>query len=111
MKNPYRKTPRTFDDQISLLKDRGLTIPNEEKAIKVLQTISYNRLSYYWYPMLEEPKDDEFFKPNSNFETVFRLYKFDSELRHLFFSAIEQIEVALRTQLIYHLSLRFNSGF
>ncbi len=107
----YTKTPKTFEAQIELLKERGLIVPNEVKAIKVLQNISYNRLSYYWYPMLKAPKEAEIFKENSNFETIFKIYKFDSKLRHLIFSAVEQIEVALRTQVIYHLSEKYNSGF
>ncbi len=107
----YTKKPKTFEEQIQLLKQRGLIIPNEEKAKKVLQNISYNRLSSYWYPLLKEPKEDEIFKDNSSFETAFHLYQFDSELRVLTFQAIEQIEIAFRTQLIYHLSHKFNSGF
>lgn len=107
----YEKLPKTFAEQIELLKERGLTIPNEEKAIKVLKNISYNRLSAYWYPMLKAPKDEEYFKDNASFETAFHFYQFDSELRMLTFYAIEQVEIALRTQIIYHLSNKYKSGF
>jgi len=61
--------------------------------------------------MLKEPKNEEQFKPNSNFETIFKLYQFDSELRALVFQAIEQIEIAVRTQIIYHLSHKHGDGF
>ncbi len=109
-KKNYTKLPKTFKDQVLLLKQRGLIIENETKACKVLETISYNRLSLFWYPLLEEPKENEIFKDGSNFETIFRIYQFDSELRSLTFRAIEQIEIAFRTQLIYHLSHKYNSG-
>jgi len=111
IKQDYSKEPKTFDTQVQLLKERGLTFPHEDKAIKVLKNISYNRLSAYWYPLLKEPKEAEIFKPNSSFETAFHFYQFDSELRMLTFYAIEQVEVALRTQLIYHQSHKYRSGF
>jgi len=110
-KIPYTKTPKTFEEQVQLLKDRGLTIDNEEKAIRVLETISYNRLSSFWFPLLKEPKEDEIFKEGSTFETIFHIYQFDSELRSLTFQAIEQIEISFRTQLIYHLSHKYKSGY
>ncbi|MCB0652455.1 MAG: Abi family protein [Saprospiraceae bacterium] len=110
-KKLYTKLPKTFEDQVNLLKQRGLTIPNEEKAKKVLANISYNRLSAYWYPILKDPKEEELFKEGANFETAFHFYQFDSELRILTFHAIEQIEIAVRTQIIYHLSHKYKSGF
>lgn len=61
--------------------------------------------------MLEEPKDLELFKQGSDFETIFKLYQFDSQLRALVFQAIEQIEIAVRTQIIYHLSHKHGDGF
>ena len=40
---------------------------------------------------------------------VYDLYKFDRKLRLLLFDAIERIEVALRTQIVYQLSLKYGS--
>ena len=110
-KKEYTKEPKTFAEQVDLLTSRGLYIPNKERAKGILSRISYNRLSNYWYPMLKEPKNEEQFKANSNFETIFKLYQFDSELRALVFQAIEQIEIAVRTQIIYHLSHKHGDGF
>lgn len=110
-KRDYLKTPKTFPDQVKLLKARGLNFRNEAKAERVLENISYNRLSNYWYPFLADPKEEEIFQSGVNFDTIFKIYQFDSELRSLVFNAIEQIEVALRTQLIYHLSHHYNSGY
>lgn len=107
----YNKTPKTFEDQVLLLEKRGLLIKNKDKAQKVLSSISYNRLSRYWFPFLKEPKDDEIFEEGIEFDTIFRIYQFDSKLRTLLFNAIEQIEIAIRTQVIYHLSHEYESGF
>jgi len=107
----YEKTPKSFKDQVELLEERRLVINNKGKAVKVLSSISYNRLSRYWFPFLMEPKDDEIFEEGVDFDTIFRIYQFDSKLRTLMFNAIEQIEIAIRTQVIYHLSHAYNSGF
>ncbi len=103
----YNKTPKTLEEQVTLLERRGLTIIDKDKAIKILANISYNRR----YPLLAEPKEDEIFKQGSTFETIFRIYQFDADLRVLVFYAIEQIEIAVRSQIIYHLSLKYKSGF
>lgn len=110
-KTQYNKTPKSFDGQVQLLKSRGLNIENEDRAKKILGYISYNRLSNYWYPLLKEPKDQELFKEGAKFNTAFRLYQFDSDFRAITFQAIEQIEIGVRTQLIYHLSIKHNSGY
>lgn len=99
----FKKTPTTIDEQIELLKSRGLTIPNERLAKSYLSHISYYRLGEYWHSM-QHDKERHLFKPNSNFTDVIALYNFDAELRILLFEVIEKIEISLRTKLIYHLS-------
>ena len=41
----------TFEEQIQLLRSRGMVINNEEKAKEVLSDIGYYRLGFYWFPM------------------------------------------------------------
>lgn len=110
MKTDYTKEPKNFSEQVELLENRGLIIANKTKLENVLKSISYNRLSNYWHPFLVDI-DSEKFKPDTHFETIFKIYQFDSELRLLMFYAIEQIEIAVRTQIIFHLSIKYNSGF
>jgi len=50
-KNAYSKQIKSFDDQISILKSRGMVIKDEARAKQILQNISYYRLSGYWYPL------------------------------------------------------------
>ena len=47
------------------------------------------------------------FVPGANWDDVYNLYKFDRKLRLLVFDAIERIEIALRTQVIYQLSHKY----
>tara|TARA_Y100001933_G_scaffold261590_1_gene316719 strand:+ start:792 stop:1712 length:921 start_codon:yes stop_codon:yes gene_type:complete len=99
----FSKPATTIDEQIALLKKRGLSIPNEALAKAYLSHISYYRLGEYWYVM-QSDKEKHVFKPKSNFNDVVALYNFDADLRILLFEVIERIEISLRTKLIYHLS-------
>ena len=76
---------------------------NETTAKTVLKNISYYRLKGYWWDM-QSDKTKHLFSPNSYFEDVVEKYEFDRELRLVLFYAIEIIEIALRTKMIYHLS-------
>ena len=51
------------------------------------------------------------FMEESRFEDVISRYFFDKELRLILFDAIETIEIALRTKMIYHLSQSFGGLF
>ncbi len=39
-----------IDEQISLLRQRGMIINNEDKAKEVLSDVGYYRLGFYWFP-------------------------------------------------------------
>ena len=90
----------TIEEQIDLLKKRGLLFPNKEKARHILQHVSYFRLKSYMMPLMIN-KLDSLFYPNASFESVYRLYKFDSKLRKIVASELEKIEVSIRTQMTY----------
>ncbi len=106
-KKNYNKTPLSFQDQISLLKQRDLVVDNEPKAIDYLQEISYYRLSAYFLPY-QKTKDK--FNPNTNFKQIIETYSFDRELRLLVFDCIERIEVAIRTQMVYGMAMHYNDS-
>ena len=100
---PYDKPALDYITQLGQLKARGLHISNEEKALHLLENISYYRLSGYWYPMLSFPKGSHVFKPHSTFDNAFALYCFDREFRKLILGELEKIEIAVRAKMIYNL--------
>ena len=106
-KKSYNKTPLTFQDQLALLKQRQLIVDNDSKAIDYLSEISYYRLSAYFLPY-QKTKDT--FNPNTNFKQIIDTYSFDRELRLLVFDCIERIEVAIRTQMVYTMSMHYNDS-
>jgi len=77
---PYNKSHLNYQDQLQLLKSRGLIVEDDAKAIHILQNISYYRLSGYLYPMLAAPKTAHQYKPNSSFDNAFNLYCFELQV-------------------------------
>ena len=49
------------------------------------------------------------FKTGTTWDMIYNLYVFDRKLRLLVFDAIERLEVAIRTQIIYQLSHKYGS--
>jgi abortive infection bacteriophage resistance protein len=94
----YSKPPLTFEAQADLLLNRGLAA-NRDSLISKLKSVNYYRLSGYLYPFR---RSDDTFVPDTSLETVWMRYTFDRYLRLLVMDAIERIEVAFRTQVIYH---------
>ena len=99
MKVSFSKIYILPHDLILLLKQRGLIIPNEQRAINYLSNIGYFRLSAYLYPLLKEPKTDHLFKDDATFDLALDMYRFDRKLRILLFNEIEKIEVAIRSAM------------
>ena len=46
------------------------------------------------------PKEQHRYKPNTSFDQVMMLYRFDKKLRLLIFNEIEKIEVAVRSAIV-----------
>ncbi len=108
----YTKPALKFDEQIALLKSRGLVIEDEQRAIRHLSNVSYYRMSAYMLPFKKMDDDGNVldqFKEGTTWDHVYDLYKFDRKLRLLIFDAIERIEIALRTQVIHQLSHKYGS--
>lgn len=114
----YKKPYLTFEQQLALLKGRGLGVTDEAAALSCLQRIGYYRLSAYWYPLrqvvLSQAEGSsritvqriDAFRPGSTFEQALALYVFDKRLRLLVLDAIERIEVALRVDVSYRLGAK-----
>jgi abortive infection bacteriophage resistance protein len=99
----YPKHPLTFEDQAKLLIYRGLQADNAV-LISRLQAVNYYRLSAYLYPFRQKSSDA--FRENTTLDLIWSYYTFDRQLRILVMDAIERIEVAVRTQFVYHFAHR-----
>ncbi len=107
----YNKPPLSIAQQIQKLKERGLIIENEERTARYLSFISLYRLRAYTYSYQDNTNPGHPFFKNITFDKVLQTYLFDRKLRLLVFDAIERIEIALRTQIIYQYSIKYGSNW
>ncbi len=106
MTEAYQKPALTFDKQLEHLKNHGLIISDHDSALLQLSTISYYRLSAYWYPFRQRDEDGNIiskFIEDTSFDDVINLYVFDRHLRLLVLDTIERIEIYIRTLITYHI--------
>jgi abortive infection bacteriophage resistance protein len=94
----YAKPLLSFDEQADLLLQRGMR-GDRERIKQRLSSVSYYRLSGYWYPFRNV---DDTFKQGTEFDVIWTRYAFDRRLRLLVMDAVERIEIAARTQLSYN---------
>ncbi len=108
----YSAPPTTIQQQLELLRQRGLVINDFASAEAFLNKVGYYRFAGYalHFEEFRDRKRTHTYKSGSSFTDVVSLYKFDSALRRLLFSAIENIEIAFRSQLCLKLALDTNDS-
>jgi abortive infection bacteriophage resistance protein len=105
----YTKPFISFQNQLTTLEEKGLIINDKKNATNFLSSVSFYRLRAYTYPFQDNTIAKHPFVQKISFEEIISLYKFDRKLRILIFGAIEKIEIALRTQIIYHFASIYGS--
>ena len=88
---------KSIDEQLEILRSRGLTITDDEKAKDFLLRNNYYRISGY---SLTLRKNDQFSK-TATFQNIVDIYNFDHELRHIILQYIEIIEVQMKSVYAY----------
>lgn len=106
IKIKYTKSPKTIEEQIELLKKRGLIIDNEDKIKYFLTNISY----YHWSIYFKHFQENDKFLKNTNFKDILRIYKFDNKLRLLILEILERIEKSFKCRIAYELSIHSNNS-
>lgn len=101
------KQPKTYKDQVSLLKAKGVIIENDKKCENFLKKSNYYRFSAYLLPF-RDITIKKCLRPLS-FDRVVDIYNFDKELRHLISRLIESVEIELRTKIAYYHSHKYGS--
>lgn len=92
------KVFKTIDEQIEILKKRGLFISDNDPEIReFLYRNNYYRISGYSLTL----RDHDSFYENAQFQNIMDIYHFDHELRHLLLQYIEKIEVAVKSVYAY----------
>lgn len=107
------KSATTIEQQLDLLKSRGLAFSDIEKAKEILLDVGYYRLGFYLFPFEKSYPDlrnrtHEYIE-GASFEDAVNLYYFDFDLRLLLMRYLNRIEIAFRTSLIYNLSNKYHT--
>lgn len=113
----YTKPYLSVEEQVELLRARGMGISDTGRAEACLHRIGYYRLSGYAYPFRQgeivthtdgtvEERLSESFRGGISLSGVMDLYVFDKRLRLLFMDAIERVEIALRVEVALLLGRR-----
>ena len=96
MDKPYT----TYEEQVELLKKKGLIINDEAEAIMLLKKCSYYGLiSGYKKPFKSSDKCT--YKPHTTIQDIHALYIYDMELRELFLKYILIIENHVKSLISY----------
>lgn len=93
----------TFQEQIELLKSRGIIVKNVEKSSEKIENISYYKLKEYATPFICAYIDGSPKYKGLEFDELLERYYQDKNLRIHLFHVIEKIEVSLKTRLAYDL--------
>lgn len=101
-----KKVFKTLDEQVNMLKERGLIINDPEYAKKILFKESYFFLHGYRFPFLKSMENRVYIN-NTTFEEVYSLFLFDRNLRNLLFKNILIIENNIKSVISYNLSLKY----
>ena len=96
---PETKSFCTYEQQLQILKRRGLSIADDALALQWLREKNYYRLSAYSLTLRHKSPstgEDEFLK-DSSFSTIIDLYQFDEQFRAAISHAAAIAETNLTT--------------
>lgn len=95
----FMKKFRSIDEQIGILKERGLSIPDQDKAYNYLLTNNYYNIINGYSKYFQEI-ENRYIKGTS-FDEIFRLYFFDKEFKQILLNAILAAEHHLKSIVAY----------
>ena len=100
------KTFKTLDEQIEILKIKGLVINDYDKDKEILVRENYFFISGYRHLFMVNKKDNQFIA-GTTFEELYAMFTFDRKIRNIFFSFILVVENNLKSIISYQLSKKY----
>ena len=97
---------KTLDEQIGILKERGLVINDVDKAKNLLLSENYFFINGYRHIFLKNSKSSEFI-PGTTFDELYALFQFDRRFRNVLFKNLLIVENNLKSILSYGLSKKY----
>ena len=97
---------KTLDQQIEILRNKGLIINDETFARKILFRENYYFITGYRHLFVEAPKSDKYIK-GTKFEELYAMFIFDRNIRNIFFKNILIVENNMKSIISYQLSKKY----
>lgn len=91
----------SFNEQVSLIIEKGIEIKDKDYAKEMLQQIGYFPLIGGYKHLFKIPTTNKY-KAGTTIEEIICLYKFDTDLRELFFKYLLEIERYMRSLMSYY---------
>lgn len=101
-----KKEFKTLEEQISILKTKGLIINNIDKAEELLLRENYFFINGYRHIFLKSNKDKTFIK-GTTFEELYAVFQFDRNFRNILFKNFLIVENNLKSIMSYRLSKKY----
>lgn len=100
------KTFKTIEEQIDILKSKGLQIDDITYTSNVLLRENYFFISGYRHLFLKSPKD-RMFIPGTEFKELYAMFNFDRQIRNIFFKNILIVENNAKSIFSYQMSKKY----
>ncbi len=97
---------KTLAEQIEIMKAKGLTIEDEEKARVILLRENYFFLNGYRHLFMKSQNDRKFI-PGSTFDELYALFVFDRKFRNIIFKNVLIVENNMKSIISYQLSRKY----
>lgn len=107
--NVFAKPPLSHGQLVDRLQERGLHVPERDRALRYLRHLGYYRLSPYTIPF-QQDRSRHTFHPGTTFDDVLDLYVFDRQVRLHCLDALERVEVAVRAALTDHMATTYGDA-
>ncbi len=101
-----KKEFKTLDEQIEILRSKGLTINNVEKTKNILLRENYFFINGYRYIFLKSATNKTYL-PGTTFEELYALFSFDRCIRNIMFKNILIVENNIKSIISYQLSKKY----
>lgn len=106
-----QKVFKTFNQQLKILRSRGLDVPTNGSPKRYLEKENYyNIVNGYKDLFLKSTKtetQDEVYKDGASFSEIKALYEFDFELKLIILKRILRVENMIKTTLAYNFSKKY----
>src|SRR5699024_12818543 len=94
------KQPKTYKEQLKILKQRNLIIDDYDEAISFLERVNYYRFSAYGLTLKQKGQKD-IFKSGVTIKQMKEIYQYDTRLRENIIYYLDSFEIELCSKISY----------